>query len=70
MNAINDIQAGKGLTHALADRARALRPADIPETVRTWARQCVLDTIGCTLAGASDPLVTILLAEMREQGGA
>ncbi|MFL5279744.1 MAG: MmgE/PrpD family protein [Rhodopila sp.] len=70
MNAINDIQAGKGLTHALADRARALRPADILETVRTWARQCVLDTIGCTLAGASDPLVTILLAEMREQGGA
>src|SRR4051794_34396915 len=70
MNAITDIQAGKGLTHALADQARALRPADIPETVRGWARQCVLDAVGCTLAGASDPLVTILLAEMREQGGA
>ncbi|PPQ32310.1 MmgE/PrpD family protein [Rhodopila globiformis] len=69
MNAMIDAQAGKGLTQALADQARALRLADIPETVRTWARQCVLDTIGCTLAGASDPLVTILLAEMREQGG-
>jgi len=70
MNAINDIQAGKGLTHALVDQARALRLADIPETVRSWALQCMLDTIGCTLAGASDELVTILLAEMREQGGA
>jgi 2-methylcitrate dehydratase PrpD len=70
MNAITDVQAGKGLTHALADQARALRLADIPEPVRAWARQCVLDIVGCTLAGASDPLVTILLAEMREQGGA
>jgi 2-methylcitrate dehydratase PrpD len=70
MNALTDIQAGKGLTQTLADQARTLRLADIPEAVRAWARQCVLDTIGCTLAGASDPLVTILLAEMREQGGA
>src|ERR1700759_5464060 len=70
MNAMIDVQAGTGLTQALADQARALRLADNPEAVRSWARQCVLDTIGCTLAGASDPLVTILLADMREQGGA
>jgi 2-methylcitrate dehydratase PrpD len=69
MNAINDIQAGKGLTRALAEQARTLRLQDIPETARMWARQCVLDAIGCTLAGASDELVEILLAEMREQGG-
>ena len=47
MNAISDIQAGQGLTRALAEQARALRLEDIPETIRTWARQCVLDTIGC-----------------------
>jgi 2-methylcitrate dehydratase PrpD len=69
MNAISDIQAGKGLTRALAEQARALSLSDIPETVRSWARQCVLDYIGCGIAGASDELVAILLAEMQEQGG-
>lgn len=70
MNAINDIQSGTGLTRALAEQARTLRLSGIPETTLIWARQCVLDYIGCTLAGASDELVEILLAEMREQGGA
>jgi 2-methylcitrate dehydratase PrpD len=69
MNAIIDIQAGKGLTRALAEQARALRLQDIPETVRAWARQCVLDYVGCAIAGASDELVGILLAEMQEHGG-
>jgi 2-methylcitrate dehydratase PrpD len=69
MNAISEIQAGKGLTRALAEQARALRLADIPEGVRTWARQCVLDYVGCAIAGASDELVGILLAEMQEHGG-
>jgi 2-methylcitrate dehydratase PrpD len=69
MNAISDIQAGQGLTRALAEQAMAVRLEDIPETIRTWARQCILDTIGCGIAGASDELVTILLAEMQEQGG-
>ncbi|MDB5404920.1 MAG: hypothetical protein JWQ55_6938, partial [Rhodopila sp.] len=39
MNAISDIQAGKGLTRALSEQARGLRLGDIPETVRMWARQ-------------------------------
>ena len=33
------------------------------------ARQCVLDYVACTLAGAAEPLTTMLLAEMAEQGG-
>ena len=37
--------------------------------MQAWARQCILDAIGCGIAGASDELVTILLAEMQEQGG-
>ncbi|WP_428486455.1 MmgE/PrpD family protein [Rhodopila sp.] len=69
MNAISDIQVGRGLTRSLAEQARTLRLEDIPESVRSWARQCVLDYLGCGLAGASDELVTILLAEMNEQGG-
>ena len=69
MNAISDIQTGKGLTRTLAEQAHRLRLEDIPDPVRSWARQCVLDTVGCGIAGASDELVTVLLAEMQDQGG-
>lgn len=68
MNAIADVQA-IGLTRALADQARTLTFADIPEETRTWARQCVLDYIACGVAGASDELSRILFAELSEQGG-
>ena len=68
MNAITDLRT-HGLTRALAEQARGLTLAEIPETTRAWARQCVLDYIACGIAGASDELTEILLAEMREQGG-
>jgi 2-methylcitrate dehydratase PrpD len=68
MNAITDIQS-TGLTRALAEQARTLTLADIPPDIRAWARQCVLDYVGCALAGAKDELTEILLAEMQEQGG-
>lgn len=58
-----------GLTRALVQRARALRYADIPADVRDWARQCVLDMVGVAIAGADDPLVRILAAELAETGG-
>ncbi len=58
-----------GITRTLAEQARKLTLADIPEVTRAWARQCILDTIACGIAGASDELTEILLAEMREQGG-
>ncbi len=73
MNVITDIAAQEaaatGLTQALSEQARKLTYADLPEEIRTLARQCVLDTIACTLAGASEPLTALLLAEMTEQGG-
>ena len=68
MNMIADIRS-KGLTRALAEQAHGLTFADIPETARIWARQCVLDYIGCGIAGASDELSEILFAELSEQGG-
>jgi 2-methylcitrate dehydratase PrpD len=68
MNAIADIQS-KGLTGILAEQARTLTFADIPAETCTWARQCVLDYVACGIAGASDELTGILLAELREQGG-
>ncbi len=68
MNMITDV-AAQGLTRALAGQARKLTYTDLPDEIRALARQCVLDTIACTLAGASEPLTTLLLAEMTEQGG-
>jgi 2-methylcitrate dehydratase PrpD len=67
MNVMTDIAAG--LTRALSEQARTLTFADLPADVRTLARQCVLDYIACTLAGAKDELADILLAEATEQGG-
>jgi 2-methylcitrate dehydratase PrpD len=69
MNVITDI-ASQGLTRALAEQARALSYADLPDDVRMLGRQCVLDYIACTLAGATEDLTGMVLAEMQEQGGA
>ncbi|HET6235261.1 MAG TPA: MmgE/PrpD family protein [Acetobacteraceae bacterium] len=68
MNVITDI-AAQGLTRALCEQAHGLTYADLPDEVRALARQCVLDYVACTLAGASEPLTQMLLAEMAEQGG-
>ena len=73
MNVITDITSqgtSQGLTRALAEQARTLSYADLPDDVRTLARQCVLDYVACTLAGAKEELTDILLAEAQEQGGA
>lgn len=69
MNVITDIGSA-GLTRALAEQARTLTWAELPDDVRALARQCVLDYVACTLAGASEDLTAILLAEAQEQGGA
>ncbi len=69
MNVITDI-ASQGLTRALAEQARTLTYADLPDNVRKLARQCLLDYVACALAGSKDELAGILLAEMQEQGGA
>jgi 2-methylcitrate dehydratase PrpD len=72
MNVITDITSqgmSDGLTRALAEQARTLSYTDLPDDVRMLARQCVLDYVACTLAGAKDELTDILLAEAQEQGG-
>ena len=58
-----------GLTRSLAEQSAALTYADLSADARALARQCVLDYLGCALAGADDPLTGMLLAEMQEQGG-
>jgi 2-methylcitrate dehydratase PrpD len=69
MNVMTDI-ASQDLTRTLAEQARTLRYEQLPEDVRIRARQCLLDYLACTLAGANEDLTEILLAEMIEQGGA
>src|SRR6201996_9169995 len=69
MDAFTDI-ASQGVTRVLAEQARTLTYADLPVDVRKLARQCLMDYLACTLAGSTDELAAILLAEMTEQGGA
>jgi len=69
MNVMTNV-AATGLTRTLAEQARALRFTDLPDDIRTRAKQCLLDTIAVSLPGAADPLTHLLLAEMEEQGGA
>ena len=61
--------APPALTRTLAEQARTVTYDSLPEDVRAWARQCVLDYLACAIAGADDDLATILLEEMQEQGG-
>ena len=58
------------ITLELAGRAAALRHDELPLDVRQWARHCVLDWLGVTLAGGREALSQILVAETVEQGGA
>ena len=48
------------LTRALVDSVRSLRWEDIGEDAQEVARHCLLDCLGCALAGASEPPVDIL----------
>jgi 2-methylcitrate dehydratase PrpD len=61
---------GSNLTEFLAFRAASSAYEQIPEPARALVRQCVLDYLGVGIAGADDPLVRILLDEMKEAGGA
>jgi len=62
-------ETGAGLTMHLAARAAATALDALTPVARTVVRHCVLDYLGCTLAGASEPLSLMLLGEMAEQGG-
>jgi 2-methylcitrate dehydratase PrpD len=67
--AITVQQTGE-LTRTLAAQASAVSYEALPEPVRALARQCILDYYGVALAGASDPLVGMLLDEAIDAGGA
>jgi 2-methylcitrate dehydratase PrpD len=62
-------EAAASLTQQLIERSRAIDWAHLPDDVREIARQCVLDWIGVTLAGSSDPLPCLLIEEAIADGG-
>lgn len=68
MNAITGIRTQE-LTRGLVEQALAVRYADLSDEARALARQCILDYLAVTLAGAHEPPVGMLLAEAEEQGG-
>jgi 2-methylcitrate dehydratase PrpD len=60
---------GVDVTRRIAEAGQAIRFEALPDDVVTRAKQCVLDWLGVTLAGADEPLTCILREEAREQGG-
>ena len=58
-----------GITAFIVEDVRALMAAPLPDDVIEAARQSVLDWFGIAIGGADEPLVTMLRAEAREQGG-
>ncbi len=57
------------ITATLVDFCRNIRYDDLPADALTVAKQCLLDWLGVTIAGADEPLTQILRAEALEQGG-
>ncbi len=57
------------VTAELAERASSIRYQDLPDEVRTLARQCLLDWLAVTLAGSREALARILADQALEDGG-
>lgn len=58
------------VTRALVEHARAIRYDDIPETALEATRHCLLDFLGCAVAGASEELTQVLVREVVVPEGA
>ena len=61
--------AASAPTRALADWIAETSGSAVDGNALRWARHCLMDWIGVTLAGASDPLVGILLDDAVADGG-
>ncbi len=61
--------AGHEITRALARSVGRLELADLSDEAREVARHCLLDTLGCAVAGASEELTEILVAEVAATEG-
>jgi 2-methylcitrate dehydratase PrpD len=57
------------ITTTLAQFAAELTFEQIPEQARNVARHCLMDMVGVALAGKSEPLSEMLLAQIEDEGG-
>ena len=57
------------VTALLAEQCRAIRFDTLPDEALFAARQCLLDWVGVTLAGANEPLAVILREDALAEGG-
>ena len=58
-----------GVTRALVGAVRDIRWEEIPVNAREAGRQCLLDFLGCAVAGSRQPLAQILLTEIAAREG-
>jgi len=58
-----------GVTRALVRAVRDIRWEETPNHAREAARQCLLDFLGCAVAGSRQPLAQILLTEIAAREG-
>lgn len=58
----------QGFTAAVVERAKRIASGELPDNVRTVARQCLLDWFGVTIAGCREPLVHSLIDQAKEEG--
>lgn len=63
------IEKSYGPTEHIAERAIRTQFEDLSPEAITVTKQCLLDIIGVTLAGAREPLTRILREEIADQGG-
>lgn len=57
------------VTARLAEFCRSIRYEQVPAETMEVARQCLLDWLGVTIAGSSEPLAEMLRDEVLEEGG-
>lgn len=60
---------GDTLAGRLAREWAPVQPADVPGDALEAARHCVLDWLGCAIAGSREPLVDVLVAQVVEPEG-
>lgn len=56
-------------TAEIAKRSVALRYEDLPTDIVEWAKQCILDYVGVTLAGSRERTATLVLDEIVDVSG-
>lgn len=62
-------RAGAEITHALVEKSLETRFESLPAEIIELSKQCLLDWLGVTIAGASEPLVEILVEQVKSEGG-